>query len=324
MNKKSILVANNHLERLGGSETFTYALIESLVELGYDVEYFTFSKGIVSNKIEKKLGIRFMTKKNYDLILANHNTCVRYLSVYGKIIQTCHGIYPKLEQPSKYADGYVAISNEVQDYLEIKGFKAKVILNGINCERFYPKIPINTKLKKVLSLCQSETANKMLSDVCVDMNIEFTTLNKYVNGIWNVENEMNQADLVVGLGRSAYEAMACGRAVLIFDNRPYFTSYSDGYVKKEMLQESLYNNCSGRRFKKVFDSEDLKKSFLKYDSEDGTYLRQFALENLNIKSQIKEYLVYSETIEKNNNIFAFLVSKIQMLKMKKRLAKKNN
>ena len=34
MSIKTILVANNHLNSVGGSETFTYAMIESLISKG--------------------------------------------------------------------------------------------------------------------------------------------------------------------------------------------------------------------------------------------------------------------------------------------------
>jgi len=36
-----ILVANRHLQGLGGSETSTYTLIKELLQQGQDVEYFS-------------------------------------------------------------------------------------------------------------------------------------------------------------------------------------------------------------------------------------------------------------------------------------------
>ena len=113
----NILVANNSLDRLGGSETFTFTLIEELVRRGFSVEYFTFNFGLVSSKIENQLKVSFCTRKKYDLILANHNTCVEHLYKYGFIIQTCHGIFPKLEQPSSKSNLYVSVSTEIQNHL---------------------------------------------------------------------------------------------------------------------------------------------------------------------------------------------------------------
>lgn len=300
-NKLSILIANNSLNSIGGSETFTYTLIEELKALGHFVEYFTFDKGAISNKIEKDLNVFFKSKKKYDLILANHNTCVKELYGFGFIIQTCHGIYPKLEQPSIFADAYVSISQEIQNHLALLGYPSKIILNGINLKRFFPFKDVNASLKKVLSLCHSNNANILLKEVCKELNVELKIAYKYNNPTFEVEKLINDVDLVVGLGRSAYEAMACGRPVVVWDDRKYFESFGDGYVKGK-LGFSIINNCSGRYFKRMLHKEDLVKEFLKYDSSDSIYFRSFAEKNLDIKKQLHEYLNFYSSIKLSNTI----------------------
>ena len=210
--------------------------------------------------------MKFLTKKKYDLILANHNSCIKYLRKilpsYNIIIQTCHGIYPKLEQPTWLANGHISISKEVQEHLKNKGYNSNIIFNGINTKRFEPKNKINKVLKKVLSLCQSEKANNEIQKACKQMNIEFHKLNKFKNPIWDVEKKINDVDLVVGIGRSAYEAMSCGRPVVIYDNRPYSKSYADGYVTPDIIQQYLIHNMSGRSFKKSLSVDNLKNTMI--------------------------------------------------------------
>ncbi|MEL0643540.1 UDP-glycosyltransferase [Olleya sp. Ti.3.14] len=316
---KTILVANNHLEGIGGTETFTFTLIEALLKKHYVVEYFTFKKGEASNKIEKNLGVNFMSKSKYDLILANHNTCVNYLSRKGIIIQTCHGIFPKLEQPNKHADGHVGISEEVINHLTNKGFEARLIVNGINCDRFNIAQPINQNLTNVLSLSQSSVANLKIEAACKQLNLNFKKFNKYVNPIWNIEKDINQADLIVGLGRSAYDAMACGRTVLVYDEREYTKSYADGYLKPDMVDLCVKNNCSGRYFKKQFEVEDLVLELKKYNSNDGQKLRDIALENFNINYQVDKYLMYAQSLNKKSNGFSLLLAfMFQDIKIKSR------
>ena len=102
-----ILVANRHLQGLGGSETFTFTLAAELKAAGHDVEYFTLFKGITSDKIEE-LGISFSTGLNYDLIIAGQFRTVnelRYKKFTGPLIQICHGILTPGEQPHDEADG---------------------------------------------------------------------------------------------------------------------------------------------------------------------------------------------------------------------------
>lgn len=298
-----ILVANHKLSTISGTETFTYTLIEELKNRNFDVEYFTFHKGITSNKIENVLKVRFMSKSKYDLILANHNTCVKELYTKGFIIQTCHGIYPKLEQPSLFADAFVSISNEIQNYLGSLGFYSVLIKNGINLNRFLPRIPVNIEIKRILSLCQSDKANNLIRRAIQDndLKIELIEFNKYKNPVWNIEDYINDVDLVIGIGRSLYDAIACGRPVICFDARnDYMDSFGDGYLK-ENIYGSINYNCSGRFSEKVFGQNELFNEIVKYNSNDGYALREFAEKELSIEKNVDLYLDYYNKIKNLNN-----------------------
>ena len=319
---KNILIANHQLKSVGGSETFTYALVEALKNKGYSVDYFTFFKGITSDKIEQNLGVKFMSKKRYDLILANHYTCIRFLSRKGPIVQTCHGIFPKLEKPSLYADGFVSISEEIKAHILKKGYKSTLILNGINCTRYSSKTPINNELKNVLSLSQSKVANSKIESVCKEIGVNFKKLNKHINPIWNVEDLINEADLVIGLGRSAYEAMACGRPVVIYDERDYNSSKADGYMTTDLISKCVANNCSGRYFNYKFSKSDLIKSFQSYNPIDGDAMRNYALTHFNIDNTIEQYLNYARTLKKRNSklrlTIAYLYQSYRISRQRKR------
>lgn len=299
-NKFSILVANNHLVQVGGSETFTYTMIKELLSRDFDVEYFALVRGDFSKKLEKELKVKFKSKKKYDLILANHNTCVEALMGYGFIIQTCHGIYPQLEQPSICANFHVAISQEVQNHLAIKGFVSVIIMNGIDNSKFYSKKSINKELKNVLSLCQSEEANLFLKKICNNLNLKFTSIDKNSNPTWNIEDVINDSDLVIGLGRSAYEAMACGRPVIVFDKRAYSESYADGYVTNK-LATSIINNCSGRFYKIKLTDEIMVQELSKYNAADGEILRQYILDNMTVQLAVERYLNLFDSLHSNIN-----------------------
>jgi glycosyltransferase involved in cell wall biosynthesis len=319
---KTILVANNHLKRVGGTETFTYAVIKQLLAQGFEVEYFTFFKGVVSDKIEKDLGINFMSKSHYDLILASHNTCVNFLSKRGITIQISHGIFPKEEQPTTYADGIISISEEVKTHIENLGLSSKLVLNGIDCERYFPKKPLNKNLTSVLSLSQSEIANTKIKEACDRLQLKFNKLNKNENPVWHVEDLINQADLVIGLGRSAYEAMACGRTVVVYDERDYNASKADGYMTPELVLKCVKNNCSGRYFNYQFDTEDIINCFKQYNKNDGDALRLLVLEYFNIEKMVHEYVDYASSLSKTNNAFKlFWVSLYQRYRMNKRIRK---
>ena len=271
-----ILLASYYLAKTGGTENYTYALAQELLRRGHKVEYYAEVRGETSKKFER-MGVPNMKHVYYDLILANHVPVVEIVCKKGFTVQTCHGAVAELEQPSPAACTHVVISEEMKEYLASKGFEARLIRNGVNCERFKPITPPNSTLKKVLSLCQSDAANNFLSRCCAKAGVEFCALNKFTDNVWDVEKYINDADLVVGIGRSAYDAMACGRCVISYDWRDYMgEGLGDGYLCAANVENSVAYNCSGRGSKRTFTEDDFVKELQKYNPADGAFFRQFA------------------------------------------------
>lgn len=301
--KKQILVGINHLTQVGGSELYTYDLISELSKHeDIDVEFFAHHLGKFSNKLEKDLEVSFMSQNKYDLILAAHNTTVKSLYHKGPIIQICHGTTPELEQPSRYADFHVGITEEVCESLSNQGYENKLVLNGIDTNQKVPDRPINDKLQVILSLCQSEEANKLLARVCAAQNIEFICFDKLKNPTYNIEEEINKADMVIGIGRSIYDAMACGRPCVIFDDRYYNHNKADGYLYPHLFNEYIKNNCSGRYNNYKFNEEDILREIKKYNPKDGSKLRKIALERLNVEHTALELLDIDPAIGFSSNV----------------------
>jgi glycosyltransferase involved in cell wall biosynthesis len=299
-----MLVANGHLANTGGSENFTYAIIEELLRLNYDVEYFTFLKGRNKNGVSQRiesLGAPFMRHKDYDLILAGGNNTVRYLAQFGFVIDTMHGVLPGVEEPSALADLYVSVSPYIRDYYLKRGFQSKVIMNGINCRRFKPRKELNKQLTNVLSLCQSDESNKFIARCCKKIGVGFRKLDKQVENKWDIEYDINDADLVVGIGRSLYDGMACGRTVISYDKRYYRDKghEGDGYLTIDNIHRSMQRNCTGTR---AFTEDEFIAELRKYRPEDGNEMRKIALAELNVEKNVQEYLNYFNEGNADNNI----------------------
>ncbi|MDR0301433.1 MAG: hypothetical protein LBI04_03865 [Treponema sp.] len=295
-----ILVASYRLAGTGGSQNYTYAIITELLRLGHNVEYFALNKGLVSDKIEQ-LGVRFMSKRHYDLIIANYKLVTQLLFQRGYIIQTSHSILPGNDEPSLFADYHVCVSEFQQKFFLEKKIKCEVILNGIDCERFYPETPVHKKLTRVLSLCQSEEANKLIASCCRRINVKFVKCYKLKHNVWDLEKEINKADLVVGVGRSLYDAMACGRAVISYDTRYVDRNFEgDGYLDKSNINASLVYNCCGGASRRFFTPEEFIIELKKYNSDDGAFMREFAVKELNIRKSVERYLsIYNANANKN-------------------------
>jgi len=272
-----ILLTNNTLENLAGSETWVMTIDKALEELGHQVGTCVASgKDLLIGKIIE----------NPDLAIINHNSCLNALSGLNcKKIFTSHGIIPDLEQPVKGADIYVSVSEEVQDNLKSKGFESVIIRNPIDCDKFKSTRPINDTIKKVLfSSNYQGYAKNVVIQTCKELGIELEIIGGQ-NRVSNIVDKINEADLVIGLGRTAYEAMACERNVIIFDYNG-----ADGIATPESLLEFRKNNCSGRRYRKMFTVEDLKNEFSKYSQENGKRLREYILKNNNAIKIVKQYL----------------------------------
>lgn len=311
--KLRILVAQQHLYRLGGSEQATYTLIQELVRRGHDVKWYSpmVQEGHLSGLSRMADEIMALAplvnnlKGVYDRIFVSHRPIAeqvihnkRHGLLTGLTVQTCHGIYPDLEQPALGMDYYVAISDEVRKHVRQRGVVATVITNGINCSRYKSTSPINKELKTVLSLVQAGPAVPLVKRVCEKLGLEYLyiTKNNRQDPTWDVERYMNMADLVVSLGRGAYEAMACRRAVVVLDSRGYMGTrcMADGIVTEDNWQHLLLYNFSGRRYQMAYDDEALIAEFGKYEQAMGVVNRQIALEAFNIRVQVGKYLALGD------------------------------
>ena len=290
-----ILVGANHLDQLGGSETFTYTLVEELSRRNLDVDVFTFHHGEVSDRIarlSRLISVQEITKNHYDLALISHNSIFSINFKSKCSIQICHGVLaPSLEEPSFWADKYVAVSQHVAKHLSSNyDIESEVIGNVINCKRFDVRKPINKSIKRILSLSQAESTNKILRQIGAELDIEIIEFSKIGISTWNLEEIINEADLVVSIGRGVYESMACGRPVLIYDERTYNGAFGDGLVTLETFNESAKFNCTGKRFRKIFTKESLIEEIKKYDSSISQSLRKKILEEFDVIKCIDRYL----------------------------------
>lgn len=305
---KTILVGVNHLKNLGGSELYTYTLVTSLLDLGYKVDLVTFEKGVVSQKIEifnnkcTIVDILHIRKNRYDFAIISHNSLFSLPIKATRVIQICHGVYPFLEQPTYLADYHIAISSEVSRHLNLLGFENEIIYNPVDLNRFYPRNKISKKLKNVLSLCQGEKANDLLKQVCKIKGLQLKCFNKFGNAVWNIEDAINEADLVVSLGRGVMESMACGRSVLVFDHRSYSEAYSDGLINSNNIHESQKNNFSGRKYKYEPTKEFIISELDRYNWSQGELNLEYAKRNFDSLEIVKQILLLLSKIRSKKKI----------------------
>lgn len=288
-----ILICTHHLKDKAGSELFTKNLSIELKKRGYEVYVFSPTLGEVSEEI-KSFSIRVvdnlleLKNKNFDIIHSQHNaTTILARSVFPNtpIIFMSHGVLPELEQPPSVELGickYIAVSEEVQNNLVKKGIlkdKIEIVRNFVDTERFKIINQPNEVLKNILVLSNhySGEIKEKLEKVSEELGLNIVHVGLPENSVNNVEDYINQADLVITLGRGALESMSCGRNVLVYDIHG-----ADGMVDENNFFEIRKNNFSGRKYSLGYSVEDLKKELSTYNKKNGLNLRKLILKENSI------------------------------------------
>ena len=315
----NILIGQNHLHHIGGTEKYTYDLIKELKsrpdvkDIALIIPHSMYL-GVMSEKIEKDLGVvtnKIDTQyikgdKKFDMCLINHNTTMdRLLKSYinydkKNIFQIIHGTTPGVEQPyltDYFYDKedlnlrYITISQEISDYIADKyQVEGIVINNGIDEGIFLNNDKINKKASTLFSLSQSNDFNEKLKVLCKELKLKFSCANKWENPKFDISQEIKKSDIVVSLGRGAYESMMAGKFVIVADERGYQGGKADGAITKENIDKMLYSNCSGRAFNFSPTLLYLKQEINKYNKKSCEFNRKYAKSNFSLKKQVDKIL----------------------------------
>lgn len=286
-----ILLTNNAMNHLYGTESWVLAMGKELLRRGHFVEVFTLHQGLSSSLAEKE-GVRIREPRDswdYDLALINHSSTWPYVPTYVKRIFTTHGVKSSLEEPPKtgiWKAVTVAVSEESSRGLY------SVIRGGIDLCRFHLVRPINPEPRTVLYLSHPHYAGgmRLVEEACRISGLRFIGLK--TETVFP-EVLIQEADVVVGFGRSLVEAMGCGRVVVSGDNR---THYMDGFRGGGMVtpdnfdvlkRDSFTGRTSGQ---KEFTPETLAEEFRQYRPEYGQLLRERVCGEFNISATVERYL----------------------------------
>lgn len=270
-----ILLGNNTLSLLAGSETWTYTLALQLKKMGHQVSCFSPSLGIIAEKLYQS-GIQsfsdlapqgivpfsiLLNEKvdhNYDVIIANHYHIVQTLREKfprTPIISTIHGIIHEDDkgnwQPEHPAidagvNQFVAVSEEVKDLLkQVYSIDSVIVRNFFDISRFGNITPPSPTPKKFLVNTNYSDRNDLVVQVVRDaarqIGAQVIAIGENFTPSVDVTWAIKDADVVFGMGRSVLEGVAAGRLGIVHGR------WGTGGVITESSVESLRSvNFSGR------------------------------------------------------------------------------
>lgn len=283
-----IIITNNALGSYYGTETWVYAMARELSR-EHEVGVYTKHIGKMAEKIREFADV-YTEMRDADLYIVNHRNCFEDIPRGKPLIYTSHG-RGIIEEPPEDAFS-VGVTEETA--------KGKLVIrNGIDCERFKSNKPINNELKNVLYLSHPHygRAGEMIRKACHGLNL--ITIKEE---IFEIENLINEADLVITLGRGILESLACERNVISADWRAgWMDNFSGGGIISEDNFDLLKTHAfSGRNKPIIFTAERLREEMRKYNPKRT--LRKRILSEFNIKNQSKKYINLYETIYSNSKL----------------------
>lgn len=245
-----ILLGNNTLALLAGSETWVYTLALKLKEMGHYVACYSEYLGIISEKLEEA-GIRcfdrlsgngatpfsFVLEENtnhdYDVIIANHNHVVEFLRSRfptKPIISTIHGVIhfdtdgsiaPEHPALTSGVNQFVSVSEEVQDKLKKDyGLDSLVIRNGFDVKKFNTLKPAQSSPKQFLVNTnyadKDDAIIKNIREAARMMGARVIAIGQNFAQSFDITRQIELSDVVFGMGRSVLEGVAAGRLGIVY------------------------------------------------------------------------------------------------------------
>lgn len=280
MKPLKILLGNNTLSLLAGSERWTQTLALQLQKMGHEVECFSSTLGIISDQLKEQgidshqelfnrgprpffIKLEPARKHEYDLIIANHNHVVEFLRTQfpkTPIISTIHGVLhfmkdekgkeimaPEHPALNSGVNQFLAVSEEVQNKL-----KKDYQIDSLIVRNFFDTTQFSTK-KKITSgqpkrfLINSNYATKDDGVVSVIRQVV-----KHYGGTlaatgqeFTFSRDMMQAiensDVVFGMGRSVLEGVCAGRLGIVHGRWG-----TGGVISDDTVEQLRQTNFSGR------------------------------------------------------------------------------
>ena len=279
-----VVIVHNHLF-ISGVTKFCYTLAKLLKKNGHEVDFLienmSNANSDVVAEISKVCNISLKPDldKNYDVAFYNYNNS---FETYNKVIKAkkkkffVHGLeLPEYRPPTNDVDEIFTFGERAFDFYKKRGLKTTLIRNFIsdNDNQYNES---SKDLKKVLLFAARDCSflSDVLLQICGKNNWYFRTLgyNSYNTPVFDCKTIISESDLVIGVGRCMFEAMALGKPVVNFG-----INGGDGYVSGEasflnmcITNGSGYtNNLIKTPFSDHFAKCQLEAEMKKYNKNDG-------------------------------------------------------
>jgi hypothetical protein len=279
-----LILASNHLG-LGGSESYLLTVAEQLERLGHKTTLYARELGAGAD-LARARGFHVVEESRLPeecdaALVQDAGVALDLASRYPRARQVfvAHSENFDLQLPPQLEDlvtAVIVLNDRVGARLRSLAVRPRIVRlrQPIDVERFVPGAPLPERLRRALLLSNNPVSDRlaMLESACAAAGIELTRLGGDAGQSGDPRNQMVEADVVIGYGRSVLEAMACGRAAYVYDRHG-----GDGWVTAESYAEIEAGGFAGRTGRTICDSASLGADLTRFDPAMGPVNHDLAM-----------------------------------------------
>lgn len=281
-----LILATNHLG-LGGSESYLLTVAEQLERLGNEVTLYTRDQGVGAD-LARARGIAVVDESNLpedcDAVLAqdagaSYELASRYPAAPQVFV--AHSETFDLQTPpqiEQVVSTVVALNDRVADRLRGLAVEAEMVRlrQPIDIERFTVRTPLPAVARRALLLSNNPVADRLpiLEHACRAAGLELVRVGGDAGQTGDPRASLAGVEIVIGVGRSVLEAMACGRAAYIYDRYG-----GDGWVTADAYPALEADGFGGRGDRVVVDAARLGADLRDYSASMGPVNRDLVVAN---------------------------------------------
>jgi hypothetical protein len=279
-----ILLATNALDHPGGSETYLLTVAFALERLGHEVAIYTLEPGEMSELADQS-GLRVAVSDQqlddaYDAIIGQDGVTSYALAERfpsARHLFVSHSADYPFQYPPQLpgtVGAVVAFNDRVVGRLESLAHCPRLIRlrQPIDTWRFTVRgsLPPRPKSLTVLSNYMEGERLEIVRGAAREMGMSFAVLGSSEGGepTLTPEEVLRRSDVVLAVGRSALEAMACGCAVYVFGHLA-----ADGWVTQHSYEAFERDGFASLATERMVDTDTLCADLADYDAAMGTVNR---------------------------------------------------
>jgi hypothetical protein len=271
------VLANRLLDRAGGTEVHLLTLAEQLQRLGHEVCLYSPELGPFTDHVRRR-GVDVAAELRdlpgaCDVVLSQdalvvYDLAERYPSAFHAF-RVCGDVFDFQFPPQ--LDGIVDLIVVLSDRYE-------------RLARACTVAPIRPRPRRAVLLGNYLERDELISEAWGRHGVEVSRVGGNSQR-YDLSTALADADIVVAKGRAALDAMACGRAVYVFD-----VLGGDGWVTTASYAALDADNFAGGATPRVIGAAELERDLADYDPRMGIANRDLIAQHHDARDHAIEFL----------------------------------